>query len=283
MFIPIFILGLVLWLGLARLALRWVKLEHRRKVWRWFLVATLLICTADHIAGIIYAHVWVAMAQGRANLTLKTDSIAEQRVIGTHSGRPEPIEFGLDSHFWLTEDGYSKLQAIKPSITDREDLSRNAYEIYVTSNANDQACQYFFTLPKDIDRNKIRGAVPYELIRTQIALLTSASRYLEGGDKARCIGIRPIPRITARYLKKSASISAPFYNYPRKSFDYNYTRITDLSNQEVLCETRRIIFWGGWVFRYFLISPDSGMPPGYNVNHFGKCDVRPFSRQRIYD
>lgn len=276
MFIPVFVLGLILWLWLAWFALRWVKQEHRKKVWRWFLVVTLLICTVDHIAGIVYAHAWVAMAKGKHNLVLKSDSLALQTVLGEKQYyiSQEPIDLQLESYFDLVVRGHSKLQAIAPSVLDTDDLSHNTYELVLTSNAGDADCKLFFSLPKNIQALK-----PMELnFRysnfNQDYLLKLAAKNIKKGDKARCIAVRPIPHVTARYLNKYVFIAPSPPTYPIGPFAYNYTKIIDLTTNEVLCENRGITFWGGWVFRYFFVDTEgSGKPPIYILRQPGICKI----------
>ena len=276
MFIPVFVLGLILWLWLAWFALRWVKLGHRKKVWRWFLVLTLLICTADHIAGIVYAHAWVAMAKGKHNLALKSDSLALQRVVGDkrYYISQEPIDLQLESYFGLVEWGYSKLQVIAPSVLDTDDLSHYVYELVLTSNAEDTDCKLFFSLPKNIKEIKPRDLSPMSSFRNQDDLLKLAATNIKEGNKARCIAVRPIPHVTARYLNKYVFIAPNPPTYPIGPFAYNYTKIIDLSTNEVVCENRGITLWGGWVFRYFFVDTEgSGKPPIYILRQPGICKI----------
>lgn len=278
MFIPIFILGLVLWLGLARLALRWVKLEHRRKVWRWFLVVTLLICTADHIAGIIYAHVWVAMAQGKPSMTLKTDElVAFQEVVGDkrYWVTQHPIALKLEKYFALP--GYGKFQVIMPTGQDSDELSGNAYEIELTRNANDPDCKLFYALPKT-EKEMTDWELKVSLGRgyDQESLLKKAAQHAQGGEQGRCIAARPIPKITARYLQKYMEIAPNPPIYPTGLYEFVSIKITDMKISKVLCENRRVFFYGGWVFRYFLIDPTTnGRSPQYRVESPGFCSVEP--------
>lgn len=276
MLIPFFILGLILWLWLARFALRLVKLEYRKKVWQWFLVITLLICTADHIAGIIYAHAWVAMAKGKHDLLLKSDSLALQRVEGDRRYyiSQEAIDLQLEAYFGMVEWGYSKFQVITPSVLDTDDLTKNAYELALTSNSDDPNCKQFFALPKNIKEINSRELSSRSSFHNQEDLLKLASKNVKDGDKATCIAVRPIPRVTARYLNKQARIAPEPVAYPMGSFEYQYTKTIDLTANQVLCENREITFWGGWVFRYFLINPEgSGKPPRYTLRQPGFCSI----------
>lgn len=283
MFIPIFILGLILWLGLARLVLRLVKLEHRKKVWRWFLVVTLAICTFDHLAGIIYAHVWVAMAQGKHNMTLKTDSMVWQSIA---RGKPfsfmkEPTDWQPTDEFWLVVNGFSKLQVVATSDFESDDLSNNAYELVLTNNAGDVGCKQFFALPKSIKQVSASELGISGIPSTQDDLLQRAAKSIQHGEQARCISIRPIPRISARYLSKHLTIISNFSSYPIIPFEYRYTKIKDLVTNQVLCENRHIVFWGGWVLRYFWIDPNTGKPPGYWVDQSGICEIVPTGQQQV--
>lgn len=278
MFIPIFILGLVLWLSLARFALHWVKLECRKKVWRWFLVITLLICTADHIAGIIYAHAWVAMAKGKHSLVLKSDSFALQAVLGDkrYYVFQKPIDLKLESYFYSVVGGHSKLQVIAPSMLDTDDLSHNTYELVLTSNAEDSDCKLFFALPKSIQALKsVELNFRYSNFN-QDDLLKLAAKNIKEGHKARCIAARPISGVTARYLNKHVQIAPNPPTYPIGPFEYEFSKTIDLYTNQVVCENRGVVFWGGWVARYFFVDTEgSGKPPIYILRQSGICSIAP--------
>lgn len=283
MFIPIFIIGLAIWLWLGRLVLRWVKPDSRRGVWRWFLVGTLLMCTADHIAGIIYAHAWVAMAQGERNLHLRSDSVAVQHVVGSKEYwyAQQPMDLQIEKYFGMVNVGYSKLQVIAPSEFETQDLSHNAYELVLTSNSSDPDCKQFYALPINFKEKKPNEISPTYRSLNQEELLKLSVKNIKDGDKARCIAVRSIPGISAKYLAKSARIAPNPPRWVMGPFEYDYSMIIDLASNNVLCENRNIVFWGGWVFRYFLINTEaSSQPPSYIVKQLGICQLHAASQQK---
>jgi hypothetical protein len=241
MLMPIFILGLVLYFLIAWVLIRVTKPRNPEKVWKWLLVITLLACTADQITGYLYARTWILLTRGDPSKSIIDDSVVlEFKTRSARRSMDDP-EGWIEPFYQMVTHGYAKLELIRHQQVGGVASTPDFFELSLVQSDLNSGCVPFINLSS----------------RTKEILLSKTSTIVDGRT-VRCISVKPINRIHARYLIKKIEDDIVFKDVFGISWSYRHL-VIDLEKHLVISEARVVDFEGGWVKRTFWTGLDSGV------------------------